>query len=79
MRSYLVQNPIKILHHNKKKEIKPELGTSELCTTEQISQYKSVIGSLQWKLTIGRFDIDTAVVTMSGFHIAPRVGHLDRL
>jgi hypothetical protein len=30
-------------------------------------------------VTIGRFDINTAVMTMSGFRIAPRVGHLNRL
>jgi hypothetical protein len=38
-----------------------------------------MIGSLQWIVTIGRFDVHTAVMTMSGFCIAPRVGHLDRL
>jgi hypothetical protein len=57
----------------------PELDTSELCTTEQIMQYQSMIGALQWIVTIGRFDINTAVMTMSGFCIAPRVGHLNRL
>jgi hypothetical protein len=49
----------------------PELDTSELCTTDQIAQYQSMI-------TIGRFDINTAVMTMSGFRMAPRVGHLNR-
>jgi hypothetical protein len=38
-----------------------------------------MIGALQWIVTIGRFDINTAVLTMSGFRIAPRVGHLNRL
>jgi hypothetical protein len=57
----------------------PELDTSELCTEEQISQYQSMIGSLQWIVTIGRFDVHTAVRTMSGFRIAPRIGHLKRL
>jgi hypothetical protein len=57
----------------------PELDTSELCNEEQISQYQSMIGSLQWIVTIGRFDISTAVMTMSGFWVAPRIGHLQRL
>jgi hypothetical protein len=61
------------------KGFNPELDTSELCTTEQITQYQSMIGTLQWIVTIGRFDINTAVMTMSVFHIAPRVGHLSRL
>jgi hypothetical protein len=38
-----------------------------------------MIDALQWKVTIGRFDIHTAVMTMSGFRMAPRVGHLNRL
>jgi hypothetical protein len=60
------------------KEDHPELETSELCTTEQITQYQSMIGALQWIVTIERFDFNTAVMTMSGFRIAPRVGHLNR-
>jgi hypothetical protein len=43
-----------------------ELDTSELCTTDQIAQYQSMIGTLQWIVTIGRFDINTAVMTLSG-------------
>jgi hypothetical protein len=38
-----------------------------------------MIGSLHWIVTIGNFDIHTAVMTMSGFHIAPSIGHLERL
>jgi hypothetical protein len=49
----------------------PELDTSELCTTEQVPQYQSIIGSLQWIVTIGRFDIHTSVMTMSGFRVDP--------
>jgi Reverse transcriptase (RNA-dependent DNA polymerase) len=55
----------------------PELDTSELCTTEQIAQYQSMIRSLLWITTIGRFDIHTAVMTMSGFRVTPRTGHLE--
>jgi hypothetical protein len=57
----------------------PELDTSELCTNDQIAQYQSMIGALQWIVTIGHFDIHTAVMTMSGLRMAPRVGHLNRL
>jgi hypothetical protein len=38
-----------------------------------------MIGSLQWIVTMGRFDIHTAVMTVSRFRIAPRIGHLERL
>jgi hypothetical protein len=40
---------------------------------------QSLIGIPQWTITLGRFDVGTAVMTMSGFRITPRVGHLARL
>ena len=57
----------------------PEIDTSELLDAKGIQMYQSMIGALQWMVTIGRFDIITAVMTMSGFRAAPRKGHLDRL
>jgi hypothetical protein len=36
----------------------------------------SLIGSLQWVVTLGRFDIACAVMTMSRFRSALREGHL---
>jgi hypothetical protein len=38
-----------------------------------------MIGALLWIVTVGRFDINMVVMTMSGFYMAPRVGHLNRL
>lgn len=57
----------------------PELDTSELLDDDGIHQYQSLIGALQWTITLGRLDIATAVMTMSGFRVAPRVNHLERL
>ena len=57
----------------------PETDTSEFLDQEGIRQYQSLIGSLQWVVTIGRFDVMTAVMTMSSFRTAPRMGHLDRV
>ena len=57
----------------------PELDTSGLLDEDGITQYQSLLGVLQWTITLGRFDICTAVMTMSGFRVAPRQGHLDRL
>ena len=57
----------------------PELDTSEFLDSEGITIYQSLIGALQWAISIGRFDIHTAVMTMSGFRVAPRRGHLDRI
>ena len=57
----------------------PELDTSPELDAEGIKKYQSLIGSLQWAVSIGRFDITTAVMSMSSYRAAPRVGHLDRL
>jgi hypothetical protein len=57
----------------------PEIDTSELLDEEGITKYQSILGVLQWTITLGRFDIATAVMTMSGFRTAPRLGHLERL
>ena len=57
----------------------PETDTSEFLDTKGIQMYQSMIGALQWTVTIGRFDIIRAVMTMFGFRVAPRKGHLERL
>ena len=50
----------------------------ELLGPTEITLFQSHIGSLQWCVTIGRFDIATAVITMSRYRAAPRRGHLER-
>ena len=45
----------------------PELDSSELLDEDGIKIYQSLIGCLQWAVQIGRFDITTAVMTMSRF------------
>ena len=57
----------------------PELDTSEYLDDEGIKKYQSLIGILQWLVTLGRLDIATAVMSMSSFRAAPRIGHLHRL
>ncbi len=57
----------------------PELDDSELLDATGIQQYQSLIGSLQWVISLGRFDIATAVMSMSSFCALPRQGHLNRL
>ena len=56
----------------------PEMDTSELLDSTGIQQYQSVVGAMQWAVSIGRLDITTAVMTLSSFHVAPRKGHLGR-
>jgi len=56
----------------------PEMDTSELLDDEGIKTYQSLIGSLQWAVSLARLDIATAVMTLSSFRAAPRKGHLQR-
>ena len=57
----------------------PEIDTSELLNLDDQKIYQSLIGSLQWTIQIGRFDIATATMTLSRFRAAPRKGHLERV
>ena len=57
----------------------PELDTTAELGPEDIKRYQSLIGALQWLITLGRFDISVGVATMGSFRAAPRKGHLDRL
>jgi len=57
----------------------PELDTSDLLELEDTKIYQSLIGAAQWVIQIGRFDVTTAVMTMSRFRALPRKGHMDRI
>ncbi len=57
----------------------PEIDDTALCDVDETANYLTMIGQLQWLITLGRFDIFSAVITMSRFRAAPRTGHLLRL
>jgi hypothetical protein len=57
----------------------PELDVTKELDENGIKQYQSLIGALQWLVTLGRFDILVGVATMGSFRVAPRIGHLERL
>jgi hypothetical protein len=56
----------------------PELYSSEELGTGEITLFQSHIGCLQWCVALGRFDIATAVMTMSRYQVSPRKGHLEQ-
>ncbi|MGH7955331.1 MAG: reverse transcriptase domain-containing protein, partial [Gloeomargaritales cyanobacterium] len=58
---------------------KPELDLSEELGVEGKQLYQSLIGQLQWAVTLGRLDIFCAVMMMSRFRVAPRKGHFASL
>ena len=70
--SHKVTSPIEKNDH-------PELDMTPLLDADGVTKYQSLIGALQWAITLGRFDIGVAVMSLSSFRAAPRVGHLDRL
>ena len=56
----------------------PELDTSELCDDHQTKKFQTLIGQLQWLISLGRFDIAVHVMSLSRFRAQPRKGYLDR-
>ena len=54
----------------------PELDKTPFLTLERTAIYRSIIGSLSWTVTLGRFDVFYATNTLSRFMNAPREGHL---
>ena len=61
------------------KDDSPELDLTDDLDEEKTTLYQSMIGALQWCITLGRFDIAVAVMKMSSFRAAPKEGHLKRL
>ena len=61
------------------KEYHPELDESPLLNAELHSRYRSMVGSLNWLITIGRFDVQFAVTALAHYSHAPRAGHLTAL
>ena len=57
----------------------PELDESDLLPPESISKYRSLLGSANWIITLGRFDIAYAINSLSRYSMAPRVGHMTAL
>jgi len=54
----------------------PELDDSPLLGPTDESMYRSLIGSAQWAITLGRMDITYATSMLSRYNMAPREGHL---
>ena len=56
-----------------------ELDDSALLSPRDMTKYRSLLGSANWMITLGRFDIHYAVSTLSQYCCAPRLGHLRAL
>ena len=56
-----------------------ELDTSPFLDEDYTQTYQSLIESIQWAITIGKWDINTAVMILSRFRAQPHIGHLMRV
>jgi hypothetical protein len=56
----------------------PEMDDSPFLRQDETQQFQSLIGAMQWAVSIRRLDITTAVMSLSSFHTMPRQGHLER-
>ena len=54
----------------------PETNTSPLLSEKDHALYMSLVGSLQWCVTLNRIDITYSVIVMSRFCVEPREGHM---
>jgi hypothetical protein len=54
----------------------PELDDSTVLIGDKISHYQHIIGTGQWTIVAGRFDLTFAISSSSRFSAAPRQGHL---
>ena len=61
------------------KMIIQNLDTSEILEGDMAAKYLTMVGQLQWLVTLWRFDLHAHVATMSRFRGAPRQRHMDRL
>jgi hypothetical protein len=78
-KSHFWQAPNQKHHSPLQRSGHPELDTSEFLVQDGIEIYQSLTGAIQWAISIGRWDIPSAVMTMSSFRAQPRFAHLVRL
>ena len=57
-----------------------KLDTTDLCSPSDLTRYRSLLGSANLMITLGRFDTNYAVNTLAQYYcVAPRLGHLKAL
>ena len=56
--------PSKGLKTPLEKDDHPELDTSEILEGHEVNHYLTMVGQLQWLITLGRFDIQAQVITI---------------
>ena len=57
-------------------EYHPDVEDSPLLSNEDAAKFRSIIGSMNWLITLGSFDVYYATNSLSRFSMAPREEHL---
>ncbi len=71
--------PVKEYFSPLEKGDQPELDTSTELGPDDVEKFQSLIGAVQWTVTLSRFDVAHACMSLGRFRASPRQGHLDRL
>ena len=53
-----------------------EIDNSDFLQGDDISRYRMMVGSLNWLVTLGRYDIQYTVGTLARHMMTPRQGHM---
>ena len=53
-----------------------EIDDSNFLVGEDISKYRMMVGSLNWLVTLGRYNIHYTVCTLARHMMIPRAGHM---
>src|SRR5210317_1483389 len=78
-RSYTLSTDQSLDPNWKERSFHPETDDTKLLGREDMTRYRALLGSANWIVTLGRFDIAYATSTMARFSMAPREGHLNAL
>eukprot|EP00977_Amphora_coffeiformis_P011219 scaffold2692_cov115-Amphora_coffeaeformis.AAC.2 len=75
----LFGEPPKEYHSPMERGDQPELDVTMELRTDDIMKFQSMIGAVQWTVSLSRFDVAHAVMSLGRFRAKPRQGHLERL
>ena len=56
----------------------PDLDASKYLDKDGTQKHQSLIGAMQWVASLGRLEVNTAVMALASFRAEPREGYLNR-
>lgn len=77
--NWFMDNPNTKMKYPLEPDDHPKLDMSPFLDEDDTQIYQSLIWAMQWAITIGRKNINVAVMTLSSFCVQPCSGHLMRV